>query len=635
MKSHQIINSTSKRTLQRTIVVARPRDHRTPLTLITPRPSLSTDPRTLASPSMSSSQHDDGTEAPPPAEAAGGWNISHVLRLSILYMVITTVMKGFSQNQQNGDIGAAPSSTGYDAGSSVDLLYPIPKKDKAKNMLENYLPDEVLNPYKNIPTFSAQGPPHLPVFLPGTALTIELFVTEGEFHDNQKQQALLGAPEVEGEHKQQREKENQQEPTTTSTTTTNSDALFRWRIDDFQWASSKSPQQQLTQSTQIPVSTSLANNATTVWCHLYVSQQGFSSDASNPYYDSSKSYYKKVQVNKHRLRKKNKDVRNLLGEDVLPDDDESDDGDRAQQQRRLDRDDESVLGLAAKDKTEDQVLSYWKPSMTIQFVSMSQSFARGCIPPQMATHMDFSDSRGSYFPIVYFNEFWITSDKLIPINGTVDSLPLNITIEETTPWKWQMMAGLEQQWKSQAAMSSGGDDRDSDMLRNMLQDTNPILLGITMAVSILHSVFDILAFKNEIAFFKGKKSMEGISIRTMVVNCFFQVVIFLYLADNDTSFMILVSNGVGLLIELWKISKAVKISVDGGTLKWEEADSYKKSKTKEYDEIATSHLLYATMPLMTGYAAFSLMQMKHKSWYSWVLNSMVGFIYMFGCKCLP
>lgn len=56
----------------------------------------------------------------------------------------------------------------------------------------------------------------------------------------------------------------------------------------------------------------------------------------------------------------------------------------------------------------------------------------------------------------------------------------------------------------------------------------------------------------------------------------------------------------------------------------------KQSKTKEFDDIATHHLLYLVAPLMVGYAAYSLVNVQHKSWYSWVLNSLVGFVYMFG-----
>ena len=39
-------------------------------------------------------------------------------------------------------------------------------------------------------------------------------------------------------------------------------------------------------------------------------------------------------------------------------------------------------------------------------------------------------------------------------------------------------------------------------------------------------------------------------MRSMLVNLFFQVVIFLYLADNDTTYMILVTNAIGLAIEV-------------------------------------------------------------------------------------
>lgn len=49
--------------------------------------------------------------------------------------------------------------------------------------------------------------------------------------------------------------------------------------------------------------------------------------------------------------------------------------------------------------------------------------------------------------------------------------------------------------------------------------------------------------------------MEGLSVKTIMLNTFCQFIIFLYLLDNDTSWLILISAGVGLLIECWKIQK--------------------------------------------------------------------------------
>ncbi len=62
---------------------------------------------------------------------------------------------------------------------------------------------------------------------------------------------------------------------------------------------------------------------------------------------------------------------------------------------------------------------------------------------------------------------------------------------------------------------------------------------------------------------------------------------------------------------------------------WRRA-SYTKTKTKQYDEEATRYLSYVLYPLVIGYSIYTLKYKTHKSWYSWILNSLVGAVYMFG-----
>ena len=69
-------------------------------------------------------------------------------------------------------------------------------------------------------------------------------------------------------------------------------------------------------------------------------------------------------------------------------------------------------------------------------------------------------------------------------------------------------------------------------------------------VSTLHSVFDALAFKNEISFWKNRNNMEGLSVRTVFMNVFVNLIVLLYLINNETSTMIIISNAVGLIIEV-------------------------------------------------------------------------------------
>ncbi len=90
-----------------------------------------------------------------------------------------------------------------------------------------------------------------------------------------------------------------------------------------------------------------------------------------------------------------------------------------------------------------------------------------------------------------------------------------------------------------------------EFAQRVLSETNPWFLGLTMVVSIVHMVFDFLAFKNDISFWKSRKSLEGLSVRSILISFGCQLIIFLYLADNETSWMILLSAGVSVVSVLW------------------------------------------------------------------------------------
>ena len=56
----------------------------------------------------------------------------------------------------------------------------------------------------------------------------------------------------------------------------------------------------------------------------------------------------------------------------------------------------------------------------------------------------------------------------------------------------------------------------------------------------------------------------------------------------------------------------------------------RNTKTKQYDKEAMVYLSYALYPILIGYALYALKYETHKSWYSWILNSLVGAVYTFG-----
>lgn len=97
---------------------------------------------------------------------------------------------------------------------------------------------------------------------------------------------------------------------------------------------------------------------------------------------------------------------------------------------------------------------------------------------------------------------------------------------------------------------------------------NPIVIFILFKINcfFIRSKLKVLIlfhiyFLTDIQFWKKNKSMKGLSAKSVVVNFICQIVIFLYLLDNDTSWMILLSTAAGCCIEFWKIGKAMHIKV--------------------------------------------------------------------------
>ena len=66
---------------------------------------------------------------------------------------------------------------------------------------------------------------------------------------------------------------------------------------------------------------------------------------------------------------------------------------------------------------------------------------------------------------------------------------------------------------------------------------------------------------SDIQFWKSRKSLEGLSIRSIIFNIFTQLIVVLYVLDNDTNTMVAISVCIGLVIEAWKITKVMDITV--------------------------------------------------------------------------
>ncbi|KAL8924556.1 MAG: hypothetical protein Q9172_002640 [Xanthocarpia lactea] len=385
--------------------------------------------------------------------------------------------------------------------------------------------------------------------------------------------------------------------------------------------------------TTFKVPKEVQNNGT-LWAHFYVALHGHQLDPVAEDYDVAKAYHFFHPLNQVIPKKKVAKTRKLVGSSDT----------------ELDEEEKSEVSGPTWS-------SYYHPNFTMSFIPDSGSLKYVNIHPAIRQYVhlessgarDASGQNGWYYPILFVNTFWQLRDHMTELNSTVKELPLHINLNNLANWKFSLYSsmgeGAKQSQKQAASggpMPAGGDGSEFEVFKSILLDTNIYLLATTAIVTVLHMVFEGLAFKSDISHWRNKKDNVGISFRTILANVFMQSVIFLYLMDNSdgTSWMILIGQGMGILLEAWKITKTVDVRIREATpdswlpYKVTFEDKHKLSeteeKTKEYDQIAFRYLYMVAVPLLGAYAVYSLLYETHKSWYSFVITTLVGSVYAYG-----
>jgi len=250
------------------------------------------------------------------------------------------------------------------------------------------------------------------------------------------------------------------------------------------------------------------------------------------------------------------------------------------------------------------------------------------VPGEIAHAMQLTKDRKTYLPILYIDELSMRQRELVKVNATDEVGEVKVVYRPISFGKLRLFLQFSSALTSMQGM--GFTEKDTDEVKGIFADTNLVLLIITFSVSAVHLLFDCLAFKSDINFWRGKKSMEGLSRKTILWRAFSQSVIFLYLMDEETSLLVLIPAGVGALIEIWKVTKALHITFSFSTGISFGADSAVEASTAELDSTAMKYLSWVLYPLCLGGAIYSLVYTPHKSWYSWTIQTTVNGVYAFG-----
>ncbi|KAI9786959.1 MAG: hypothetical protein M1839_005190 [Geoglossum umbratile] len=377
----------------------------------------------------------------------------------------------------------------------------------------------------------------------------------------------------------------------------------------------------------------------TLWAHYYVAISGYPLDPSAKGYDTAKAYHFKRPLNQFLAKKKTKKTKKLLGKSKANEEVEP----------------EMELEPQPQGPT---IVSYYHPNVTLSIVPDSGTLDFPSLHPALRQYVllestaarDASGQNGWYYPIVFVNTFWQLRGHMTELNSTVKRLPLHVKLNSLSNWKFSGYASIDESMKQTARQAASGqglsasDGSEFEEFKRVLVETNIYLLSTTAIVTVLHMIFEMLAFKSDISHWKNKKDNVGISVRSILANVFMQTVILLYLIDNSdgTSWMILFGQGMSILLEAWKITKTVDVRIRASppgassylpyriTFEDKHKLSVTEQKTKEYDEIAFKYLYMVAVPLLGAYAVYSVLYDTHKSWYSFVITTLVGSVYAYG-----
>ena len=74
--------------------------------------------------------------------------------------------------------------------------------------------------------------------------------------------------------------------------------------------------------------------------------------------------------------------------------------------------------------------------------------------------------------------------------------------------------------------------------KGLIVDTEIYLLLTTFIVSAFHLLFDCLAFKNDVSYWRKRETMAGLSIRTVAFQMISTYIISIHLFHEDTSILV-------------------------------------------------------------------------------------------------
>ncbi|XP_014244937.1 cleft lip and palate transmembrane protein 1-like protein [Cimex lectularius] len=228
-------------------------------------------------------------------------------------------------------------------------------------------------------------------------------------------------------------------------------------------------------------------------------------------------------------------------------------------------------------------------------------------------------------PIMDFDYFSDRLEILTPVPKGEASIKLKYSPINIGKFRLRLQARIA----FESLKVYGFSDKDIDQVKSVFSGTSIYFFGFTVFISSIHFLLEFLAMKSDVNFWNSKKNFVGLSVKTVCWRAFSQIAIFLYLIDEETSLIVIIPMGFSTLIEFWKLNKVMPF--DWKRLRFKKVKrTAEEQMTMDFDKVGMKYLMYLLYPLCASGAVYSLFFLQHKSWYSWIIHSVVNGVYGFG-----
>ncbi|CAE8678758.1 unnamed protein product, partial [Polarella glacialis] len=245
---------------------------------------------------------------------------------------------------------------------------------------------------------------------------------------------------------------------------------------------------------------------------------------------------------------------------------------------------------------------------------------------------------------LYVNTLVSPRDEYVPIlapeiNGTGQSaLALELRLRNI---------GLGY-WTLQLQMGQGFDDAERpcptynhrfDSFKQMIGGSSPWKILLVYSIAILHLVFEFLAFSADLEFWREKTSFEGLSSSSLGLQCCSNVIMLLYVMEQQKTKFVIYLIAFRLLFQLWKLKKLTTFQRQESWpfVRWVDRSRGDLAEGEEVDDSerrCMRWLLLLLLPLVVTFSVYRLLTQEFRSWYSWIVLSLAmcsqtgGFVVM-------